>query len=379
MQASRSLPRGQASIFNAKLLASLPPRQELGPYASSVTTPESGASKPAGVEAAKKPARMPVKRRLTLVAAVTGLVLLPAIIMVLVTWVSTGEVQGAATWASIPAIVGIAAAMAGGLRFAVIVSVVTALLAPVMIVAGLSPVSGAALMAILCLTVGRLSRFGLQKSGLLVPVMLAWPLMDPPAWNGASTVDRLDNTYLLWMTLIFLVGGLVPALLVSMKMRHRPAPILTSHTRREAMTYTVMITILVTVSTYYVLDNPKMIGGAFLIAVVLVMAPIGTSASIKPTLFRMIGTVVGSLLVIVLVSRVESLAIIYLFGLVFLWVALFARLSGQAWVYFVFMVPATACLNATTLGQVGELGRQRVIDNVVGGMAVILAMVQPPR
>ena len=318
---------------------------------------------------------MPVKRRLILVATVTGLVLLPAIIMVLVTWVSTGEVQGAATWASIPAIVGIAAALAGGLRFAVIVSIVTALLAPVMIVAGLSPVSGAALMAILCLTVGRLSRFGLQKSGLLVPVMLAWPLIDPPAWNGASTVDRLDNTYLLWMTLIFFVGGLVPALLVSLMMRHRSAPTLIAHTRREAMTYTVMITILVTVSTYYVLDNPKMIGGAFLIAVVLVMAPIGTSASIKPTLFRVIGTVLGALLVFALVSRVESLAIVYLIGLVFLWVALFARLSGQAWVYFVFMVPATACLNATTLGEVGELGRQRVIDNVVGGVAVILATV----
>jgi len=56
-------------------------------------------------------------------------------------------------------------------------------------------------------------------------------------------------------------------------------------------------------------------------------------------------------------------------------VALFARLSGQAWFYFVIMVSATACLNATTLGEVGELGRRRVIDNVAGGMAVILATV----
>jgi len=227
----------------------------------------------------------------------------------------------------------------------------------------------------LCLTVGRLSRFGLQKSGLLVPVMLAWPLIDPPAWGGASSVDRLDNTYLLWMTLIFLVGGIVPALLVSWKLRKRPAPKLASHTRREAMTYTVMITVLVTVSTYYVLDNPKMIGGAFLIAVVLVMAPIGTSSTIKPTIFRLIGTVMGSVLVIALVSKVDSLAVIYLFGLVFLWIALFARLSSRAWVYFVFMVPATACLNATTLSQVGELSKQRVIDNVVGGIAVIIATV----
>lgn len=338
-----------------------------------MTIPHNDSSATTGMGAKQMSARMPVKRRLILVAVVTALVLLPAILMVIVTWLGTGKVQGAATWASIPAIVGIAAALAGGLRFAVIVSIVTAFLAPVMIVAGLSPVSGAALMAILCLTLGRLSRFGLQKSGLLVPVMLAWPLIDPPAWNGASTVDRLDNAYLLWMTVIFFVGGLVPALLVSWKLRKRPAPTLTSHTRREAMTYTVMITILVTVSTYYVLDNPKMIGGAFLIAVVLVMAPIGTSSTIKPTIFRVIGTIIGSILVIALVSKVDSLAVIYLFGLVFLWVALFARLSGRAWIYFVFMVPATACLNSTSLGQVGELGKQRVIDNVVGGIAVIIA------
>jgi len=39
------------------------------------------------------------------------------------------------------------------------------------------------------------------------------------------------------------------------------------------------------------------------------------------------------------------------------------------------MVPATACLNATTLTQVGELGKQRVVDNVVGGILVIIATV----
>ena len=141
------------------------------------------------------------------------------------------------------------------------------------------------------------------------------------------------------------------------------------------MTYTVMITTLVTVSTFYVLDNPKMIGGAFLIAVILVMAPIGTAQTIKPTLLRILGTVLGSIFVIALVSKVDSLGVVYLIGLVFLIVSGYARLSGLAWMYFVFMVPATACLNATTLTQIGELGKQRVVDNVVGGIAVIIATV----
>ena len=338
-----------------------------------MTTQDPGTSKDMGMAIAKTPVKMPVKRRLTLVVAAVVLVLLPAIVMVLVTWVGTGEVQGAATWASIPAIVGIAAAMSGGRRYAVIVAIVMGFLAPLAIVAGMSPVSGAALMAILCMTVGRLSRVGLQKSGLLVPVMLSWALIDPPAWDGATSVDRLDTEYLLWMALIFFVGGLIPALLVSYLQRKRKPATLAPHSRSEAMTYTVMITTLVTVATFYVLDNPKMIGGAFLIAVIMVMAPIGTVQTLKPTVFRVLATILGSVFIILLVSQVHELGLVYLIGLAFRVISVFARLSGLAWVYYAFMVPATACLNSTTLTQVGELGKQRVVDNFVGGILVIIA------
>lgn len=316
-----------------------------------------------------------MKRRLVLVLGMTLFTLIPAIVMLLVTWAGTGEPQAAAAWASMPAVVGVVAAVAGGRHYAVVISFVMAFVAPVSIVAGLSPVSGAALMGLLCLMVGRMSRIGLHKSALLVPVMLAWPLIDPPTWDGASTVDRLDTPYLLWMSLIFLIGGLIPAVIVPRLMRKRPAAEHQEHSQSEAVTYTVMITVLVVAATFWVLDHPQNFGGAFLIAVILVMAPIGTAQTLMPTVWRILGTVLGSVLVIGMVSQVDSLAVIYLLGLVFIGIALFARLSGYAWLYYVFMVPATASLNATTLTQVGELGRQRVADNVVGGVLVILASV----
>lgn len=316
---------------------------------------------------------MPVQRRLILIFGIVLLTVTPAMVMLLVTWGFTGAPQSAAAWASIPAIVGIAAAAAGGRHYAIVVAIVMAFIAPLSIVAGLSPVSGAAVMALLCMMVGRMSRFGLHKSALLVPVMLSWALINPPTWAGASTVDRVDTEYLLWMSLIFLVGGLIPALVVPRFMRKRPAPALQAHTQREAVIYTVMITALVTVGTFWVLDHPENFGGAFLIAVILVMAPIGTAQTIMPTIWRIIGTLAGSVLVILMARQVDSLAMIYLLGLAFIAIALFARFSGEAWLYYVFMVPATASLNATTLTQVGELGRQRVADNLVGGILVILA------
>lgn len=318
---------------------------------------------------------MPFQRRLMIALAIAGVTVAPALVMLAITLIGTGEAQAAATWASLPAIAGIAAAVAGGRRFAVIVAIVMGLLAPLTIVAGTSPVAGAALMALMAMTVGRLSRAGLHKSALLVPVMLAWPLIAPPTWSGAASVDRDDTAYLLWMAAIFLVGGLLPALVVPYLLRKRHLPSPTPHTRAEAVPYTVMVTVLSAVATFYVLDHPRLYGGAFVIAAIFVLAPIGRAQTLQPTVIRVIGTVLGSVFVLAVVAQVDSLAIVYLIGVVFIIVALMARFGPRGWAYYVFMTPATACLNATSLQQVGALGEQRVVDNIVGGALILIASV----
>lgn len=320
------------------------------------------------------PPKMPIKKRVIITLGIVLLTVIPAFVMLGVTYLATGTAEAAALWASMPAIAGIAAAAGGGRRFAVIVAIVMGLLAPLTIVAGASPVAGAALMALMAIMVGRMSRFGLQKSALLAPVMLAWTLISPPTWDGQALVDRTDNAYLLWMAAIFFVGALIPALIVPRLLRKRPLPGPVPHSRSEAMPYTVIITVLATVSTYYVLDNPRMYGGAFLIAAIFVLAPIGDAQTLRPTLLRIGGTVLGSVFVLALVSQIDSLALIYLCGIVFITIAVLARFGSHGWLYYVFMMPATASLNATTLSQVGQLGEQRVVDNVVGGVLVLIAV-----
>ena len=316
---------------------------------------------------------MPIKKRLVLAMAIVVITVVPAVIMLAVTYAVTGQVQAAATWASIPAIAGLAAAVSAGRRFAIIVAIVMALLAPLSIVAGSSPVAGAALMALLSIEVGRLSRFGLHKSALLVPVMISWALINPPTWAGQETVDRLDQPYLLWMTAIFFVGGLFPALVVPLLMRKRPAPHLRAYSRHDAMPYTVIITVLVTVATYVVLDNPRFYGGAFLIAAIFILAPIGDAQTLRPTILRILGTLIGSVLLVAMLSQVDSLTAIYLLGVLFIVIALVARFGRFGWIYYIFMMPATAALNATTVAQVKQLGEQRVGDNIIGGLLVLLA------
>ncbi len=58
-------------------------------------------------------------------------------------------------------------------------------------------------------------------------------------------------------------------------MRKRPKSHSLRHSQREAATHTVMITILVSVSTFSVLENPKMIGDACLRALPRHAAPSG--------------------------------------------------------------------------------------------------------
>lgn len=320
-----------------------------------------------------RPPVMPMKKRIRLALVVVLITMIPAWIMIAVTYVGTGEFQGAAFWASLPAVAGVAATAAGGRRFGVLAAIVMGLVAPLSIVAGLSPVSGAALMALLAMLVGRMARFGLHKSALLVPVMMAWPLIDPPLWAGQTAVDRTDDTYLLWMAAIFFVGSIFPALVMPFLLRNRQLPPLVPHSRQDAVPYTVIITVLVMVATYYVLASPTMYGGAFLIAAILVLAPIGAADALRPTFLRILGTLIGSVFVIALVSQVDSLGVIYLFGLFFIVIALIARFGVHGWLYYVFMMPATASLNATTLAQFGQLGEQRLLDNVVGGVLVLIA------
>jgi hypothetical protein len=311
----------------------------------------------------------------------------------------------------------------------VITAVAVSLLAPITIVAGLTPLTGAAIMAIMTLVVGRLSTFGLHRATMLVPIMLAWPLLSPVPWlphdridelnallakHGTSLADaltamqgkqssasgtasssgdlmshlmmdlRMNSTYLTWVMVFFFVGAIIPVL-IGWLMRHRlHSPKLVMHPRRETVPYTVTITVLAAIAAYYFLSNPKIPGGAFIFAVILVLTQVGTDIAWKLTLQRVIGTFVGigvfmginALLGSTTYTEVFGLPFplgLYLIGIVFGVAALIAKFSPRHWIYFILIAPATAYLNAFTVEGAAGLGKARLIDNAVGAVLVILA------
>ncbi len=361
-------------------------------------------------------------RRVAMAIALLVIVLVPFVILMAATK------QPSATYASMGAIIGAIAVAVGGLRFGVIVSIVTALLAPLCITAGLTPLTGAIVMALMTLTVGRMSRYGLHRAALLVPVFLAWPMLAPVPWVTTKQIDlvkelltkkhltlaeavstpkpssgstskatqhfmdqamihlRMDQKYLAWVGIFFLVGSIVGVLALHLVLRKRSqpakAPIMTS--RRDAMPYTISIVVLTSLATWYFLDHPKQQGGAFLIATILVLTQVGHEINWKLTVERVLGTLGGILLLIGVMAAIGGNSFtdvfgipfpltLYIVGLVFGVAAIAAKFSPRQWIYYILIAPVTALLNAYTTSQVAHLGRARLTDNLVGAAAVVVA------
>ena len=378
---------------------------------------------PSTTPSVKPPLGKVILRRTAIAVALLLLMLVPSAVLFAITK------QPAATYASMGVLIGTFALLAGGRRIAIITAVVVSLLAPLAIVSGLSPFTGAALMAIMTLVVGRLSIFGLNRATMLVPIFLAWPILTPVPWipsgdldrvnelltkhglslaqalndlhsnagsassssSGASSTvttflqnQRFDNTYLTWVAFFFFVGTIIPVIVIPLLMRKMKKPELDAHSRSEAIPYTIIITVLTAAATYYCLDHPKMVGGAFIIATILVLTQVGNDIAWKITIERVAGTFAGLFLLLGITTVVGAASYTsvfgipmpmkyYVIGVVLGAFAIIAKFSPRQWIYYIFITPTAALLNAFTTSQATSFGDQRVIDNAVGAALVIIA------
>lgn len=365
-------------------------------------------------------------RRSLIALALLTMMVVPMVVLLVVTG------QPATTYSVMGTLIGIVAVMAGGLRIGLITVIVAALLAPLAIVAGLSPLTGAALMAIMTLVVGRMSLFGLHKAVLLVPIFLAWPMLAPTPWlpldlldrvnalmarhgmtladalnhahheahpatTGAATgplkriignalmEQRFDTHYLTWVLVVFLIGGLVPVIILPFALRkvHLPKP--KTHPRAEALPYTITITVLTAVATYWFLDHPKQTAGSFLIATILVLTQVDGDIEWRLTIQRVLGTLAGVVAFVAVTSALGATTYtevvglpfplrMYAVGLIFGVFAIIAKFGKRQWIYYILIVPCATSLNAFTFKQAADIGEQRLVDNLVGAALVIAAM-----
>lgn len=148
--------------------------------------------------------------------------------------------------------------------------------------------------------------------------------------------------------------------------------------------HTVAITVLAAVGTYWFLNDPKQTAGAFFIATVLVLTQVGELNEVRPTIARVFGTLGGAGLLVLIVSQLHSVTLtvvfgcplplqLFLLGTFFGVLAVAAKFSKHQWIYYALIMPATALLNGMTIKQASNIGDQRVVDNLVGALLVLIA------
>lgn len=327
------------------------------------TQPSTGAAS----GAAARPLYAKLTKRVGVAVAVMLLGLVPSLVLFAITR------EPATTWATGAFIAGITALLVGGVEVAAFTVIIMSLIVPVAIVSGDTPIAGAALMALMCLTVGRMSRFGLHRATLLVPVFMAWMLISPPFWGPEHVVDRTDSTFLTWMVISFFVGGILPVIVLPFAIRKVRMAVPKPATPREAWPYAITITVLATGATFWLLNSPKQDAGAWLIATILVLAQVGDVGTVKRTIQRVLGTLLGMVVVGVLVVRVDSMVALYVIGFVFAVAALTAKLSPHYWLYMALITPTIICFTASSSSEVANLGEQRAQDTFIGAVLVLLA------
>lgn len=268
------------------------------------------------------------------------------------------------------AVVGAASAMSAGRRIALFQVFMLLLAAPVAVVAGQVPAAGGGFMALLCLASGMTALWGMSSSFTLIPLVLAYPLIHPPAL-GSIAVDRDSSAYVVALSLLLFAGGLWMALVIPIAARHRELPELHPATRHDAVSYTVLITVLCSVNTFAVLLINPSSEGAWLILTLIAVTQLGPLKTVRRTAYRLAGTIAGALIAAGIAAAVPQEGAQLVLALACLMSAMFFRGGGSYWLYVSFMTPSVVLLSST--GNVAATSEYRVLYTVIGASQVLLA------
>lgn len=237
--------------------------------------------------------------------------------------------------------VGLLTSLAAGRRGALTAAVLLALLTPVAAAAGLVPVAGAALMALMSLASGITALWGLHTAFTLIPLVLAYWIIEPPALTPGP-VDRLDDGYLLAGAALMAGGALWTGLLVPFLHRSRTRP--TPAAAATAFGYTAMITVLTAALTFLALQQQVGARGAWLVSTTIAVAKLGPWDSVQRAGQRVVGTVLGAVAAGLLAATGVGYPWLVVGAMLCLVVGLVLSTGPRYWLYVAFITPVAVLL-----------------------------------
>ncbi len=259
----------------------------------------------------------------------------------------------------------------GGTRLALAAAVGVILFTPVSLACGTTPLAGAAIMAMVCLAVGTSAGWGLQRGLTMVPLAIAYLLISPPSIDGHAP-DPSSTAYLLSVTAVMGISTLLPLAALSFLMRDRVAPRPTGNSSADSIEYAVIISALTAIATGAVLALRPGPNSFWLVLTLLAIVQVGPQATLRKTVSRSGGTLLGAAVAVVLVILIliPSSTAILVFGLIALLLTLTFAGGSSYWLYTACLTPTIIMLSGASAAE--SVAEARVIYTLIGaGLALV--------
>lgn len=262
--------------------------------------------------------------------------------------------------------------VSGGFRLGALASAFLLLATPLALLAGQVPLAGACLLAIVCLAVGISAGWGLNGTLMLVPLSLAY-LMVVPLPVRELPEDPASQTYLLWV-----LGGMAlcaywAAAAVYVLIRNKQLPRPAGNSRSDTLEYTVIMTVLVSVSMYFVLAYAREEHGVWLVLTLLILLQTDTRSTLRKSKNRIIGTVAGVLLGALLVSVIPSNAVLTILAAGCL-LGVFTFILGGPYYLYTFCLTLVLVLTAAPAGDALQTAVERSAFTLLGAVLAIVGI-----
>ena len=230
------------------------------------------------------------------------------------------------------------------------------------------------MMAIVCLGVGVSAGWGLHKGLIVVPVGLAYLMVVPLPIRGDSP-DPLSQEYLLWVLAGMAVCAFWSVAAVYVLIRNRQLPRPVGNIRADTLEYTVIMTVLASVSMFFVLMYGRDDHGVWLVLTLLVVLQTGAQSTLVKTKRRIVGTIAGALLGALIVSVVPPGVGITILTVAALLGLLTFVLAGPSYYYlYTFCLTLVLILAAAPAGNAIETVIERSVFTLLGALLAVIGM-----
>ncbi|MFM7145650.1 MAG: FUSC family protein [Actinomycetales bacterium] len=286
----------------------------------------------------------------------------PAIVMGALGWksaVSLAMLGGLATF--------LAGTMGRGWHTGLVIAVPFSTTAGLVVWAAPVPIVAAIALGIVAFLRGYGAKVGLQNALIMCVIALGFIVATPPTFNTSVPTPILAGIIMLvttlWVTLVMFTAR---------RWVHPPklAPIETT----RVLWFSSILAIMVGLATWLIVELKLGHGGGWIILTIVVVYQPDLGDGFKKVGGRILGTLVGFLLAVIVGLVVSNGPVLYLLGTICLVIAMNAMATGKPyWLFTAFMTPAIVLYDSAG-STVSKVALERLEATLVGLGIVLIFM-----